>query len=340
MVATTNATPATTTPDWVQGNARLLNLSGQLLGAHIVHAALIMFWAGATTISEVGRFVPDRALYDQGFMLLPHLAMLGWGVGPGGEIVDTYPYFVIGMLHLVASAVLAAGGIFHALIGPKTLQSGGKRARLFHYEWADPKQLSVILGHHLLFLGAGALLLAAKAMFWGGIYDAALGEVRLVTDPTLSAGTLFGYIFGLVDGVWNGQGMAAVNNLEDVIGGHILIGYLCIAGGVWHIVSKPFPWVTKLIEIEGEAILSYSLGALALMGFISAYFVSVNTTVFPDVFYGSNRLAMANMQFLFATLCLGGHVWHAVQARRGSPMMNREARGEQDRSSVKDLPWW
>ncbi|WP_414528849.1 chlorophyll a/b binding light-harvesting protein [Nodularia chucula] len=308
---------ADTNLSWLVGNARLTDLSGQLLGAHVAHAGLIMFWAGITTVSEVLRFVPGVPMYEQGMTLLPHLATLGWGVGTGGEVVDTYPYFVIGMLHLIASAVLGAGGLFHVFRAPPILYSAGGQVAKFHYEWNDPQQLGLILGHHLIFLGLGAFLLVLKAMFFGGVYDPNFGDVRLISHPNLDPMTIFGYLVGMKDGSWNILGMASVDNLEDVIGGHIWIGSLLIFGGAWHILVSPFNWVRRILPIEnGEEILSYSLLGLALMAWISAAFVGYNTTVFPREFYGSERLGLANIQFFIGVLAFLGYVWHSWRSRQ------------------------
>jgi photosystem II CP43 chlorophyll apoprotein len=310
---------------WWSGNARLVNLSGRLLGAHVAHAGLIVLWAGAMTLFEISHFDPNQPMYEQGLILLPHLATLGIGVGAGGAIVDTYPYFVIGAVHLISSAVLGAGGLFHSLTGPDVLAENSTFAGFFGYDWKDKRKMTSILGIHLILLGIGAWLLVAKAMFWGGIFDPWTngGEVRFITNPTLNPVGIFSYLFP----VHGASGMAAVNNLEDVIGGHIWVGLLCIGGGIWHIISSPFPWTKNILVWSGEAYLAYSLGALAYMGFLAGYFVTLNNTVYPELFYGpigvietatgvvSARGWLATFHFVFATLFLCGHIWHAIRAR-------------------------
>ena len=269
---------------WWAGNARLINLSGKLLGAHVSHAGLIVFWAGAMTLFEVAHFTPEKPMYEQGFILLPHIASLGWGVGAGGEVISIFPFFVVGVVHLISSAVLGLGGIYHALRGPDVLE---EYSSFFGYDWKDKNQMTNILGFHLIILGCGALLLVLKAMFFGGLYDTWApggGDVRVITNPTLNPAVIFGY---LLKSPFGGDGwIVSVDNLEDVVGGHIWIGLICIAGGVWHVLTKPFGWVRRAFIWSGEAYLSYSLGALSLMGFIASCMVWYNNTVYPSEFYG------------------------------------------------------
>ena len=321
MTTTTSngVNPAIEDWSWLSGNVRLIDLSGKLLGAHIAHAGLIMFWAGATTLREISNLVPSQPIGEQGLIVLPHLATLGWGVGAGGTVIDTYPYFVIAMLHLAASAVLGAGGLFHVFRGESILKDATGRAAKFHYEWSDPKKLSFILGHHLIFLGLGAFALVLKAMNFGGIYDPAIGDVRIITEPTANPIAIFGYLFGFGNGGWSSLGMAAVDNLEDVIGGHVWIGIICIFGGIWHIITEPAPWAQKRLTFNGHAILSYSLAGLALMAFTSTYFVNFNTTVFPTEFYGVDRSLSVAIQSILCGTFLIGHVWHGLKGRSQAP---------------------
>ncbi|MGB3298153.1 MAG: photosystem II reaction center protein CP43 [Phormidesmis sp.] len=297
---------------WWSGNARLINLSGKLLGAHVAHAGLIVLWTGAMTLFEVSHFVPEKPLYEQGAILIPHLATLGWGVGPGGEIVNTFPYFVIGVLHLVSSAVLGLGGVYHALRGPETLE---EYSSFFSQDWKDKNQMTNIIGYHLILLGLGAFLLVIKACFLGGVYDTWApggGDVRLITNPTLNPGVIFGY---LATSPFGGEGwICGVNNMEDIIGGHIWVGLICIFGGIFHILTKPFAWARRALIWNGEAYLSYSIGAVSLMAFVCSCYVWFNNTAYPSEFYGPTNAEASQAQamtFLVRDQRLGANIGSA-----------------------------
>lgn len=297
---------------WWAGNARLINLSGKLLGAHVAHAGLIVFWAGAMNLFEVAHFVPEKPMYEQGLILLPHLATLGWGVGPGGEVIDTFPYFVSGVLHLISSAVLGFGGIYHALLGPETLEESFP---FFGYVWKDRNKMTTILGIHLILLGIGAFLLVFKALYFGGVYDTWApggGDVRKITNLTLSPSVIFGY---LLKSPFGGEGwIVSVDDLEDIIGGHVWLGSICIFGGIWHILTKPFAWARRALVWSGEAYLSYSLGALSVFGFIACCFVWFNNTAYPSEFYGPTGPEASQAQaftFLVRDQRLGANVGSA-----------------------------
>lgn len=320
--------PETSGAPLLGGNARFSQLSGRLLGAHVAHAGLIVFWAGAMTLFELSRFNAELPFYQQNLIILPHLATLGLGVGQDGQVLDTYPYYVVAIIHLIGSAVLGAGGLYHAVIGPERLDEKG-----FGYNWQDGDKMTSILGIHLIVLGVGAALLVLKATQWGGLYDPLTGQVRLI-QPNLDPSRIFGYLFGFSPDGWTITGMASVNNLEDIVGGHFWVSFLCVVGGIYHILSKPSAWAKRALIWSGEAYLAYSLGALALIGFSVACFVSVNTVVFPLEFFGpplsltfdrfpvfvspdgqlTSRVWLANGHFWLGFFFLQGHLFHALRA--------------------------
>jgi photosystem II CP43 chlorophyll apoprotein len=271
---------------WWAGNARFIELTGKFLGAHVAHASLIMFWSGSITLFELSHFVEEKPLYEQGFILLPHLATLGFGVGPGGEITSVYPYFLIGVGHLIASAFLSVGGIYHAIFGPSLLEETTV-AHIFSFVYQDRFRMTAILGAHLGTLGLGALLLWLHGVYLG-VYDTFAsggGDCRLIahTRELLNPYILFRY---LGRAPFTQGWIVSVNNMEDLLAGHYWVGVMLCIGAVLHIVTKPQLLIGRSFTWSAEAYLSYSLSALATCGFIAAIYSWYNNTAYPSEFYG------------------------------------------------------
>jgi photosystem II CP43 chlorophyll apoprotein len=95
-------------------------------------------------------------------------------------------------LHFLRS--LRLWRIYHALLGPETLEESFP---FFGYVWKDRKKMTTILGIHFILLGIGALILVWKALDFGGVYDTWApggGDVRKMTNLTLSPSVIFGYL--------------------------------------------------------------------------------------------------------------------------------------------------
>ena len=97
---------------WWAGNARFINLSGALLGAHVAHAGMIVFWTGAMTLFEVSHLDTQLPLYEQECILLPHVASLGFGVRFAGDLFDVFPFFGVPSILGIHLILLGAGACF------------------------------------------------------------------------------------------------------------------------------------------------------------------------------------------------------------------------------------
>ena len=87
---------------------------------------------------------------------------------------------------------------------------------------------------------------------------------------------------------------------------------------IWHILTKPWAWARRAFVWSGEAYLSYSLGAIATMGFIACCMSWFNNTAYPSEFYGPTGFLARpdsyvwyklylNRELLSVSLLLGRH---------------------------------
>jgi len=153
----------------------------------------------------------------------------------------------------------------------------------FGYDWKDKNKMTSILGFHLIILGCGALLLVLKATFFGGLYDPWAPVVAMFVSlltrrsTQLSSSVMCSSPFG-------GQGsIVSVDNLEDVVGGHIWVALILIGGGIFSF--SPSPLLGRVAYIGLETYLS-TAWALCPDGLYCNQYVWFNNTVYPSEFYG------------------------------------------------------
>ena len=273
---------------WWSGNARFILLSGKFLGAHLFHASIIIFWSGSMGLFELSHFAQEKPFYEQGSILLPHLATLSFSIGPGGEMLDIYSYFVVGALHMLLSGILALGGLYHSIVGPETLEETSY-GYAFSYSWQDRYRITTLLGSHLGIIGAASLLLFLKGVSIEGFYDtwaSGGGDIRLIKETSVS---LNPYVLGryFVRAPFGSEGwIISINNMEDFIGAHYWLGLSFLGGAVWHVQTRALGFIVRGFIWSAESYLAYSLIAITACGYIAAVYSWYNNTVYPSEFFG------------------------------------------------------
>ena len=96
-------------------------------------------WAGEIRLNgiDIGVLPAHRrsvGIMYQDALLFPHLTVLALGVGPGGQVVDVYSFFVVGVSHVLSSAVLGLGGLYHSILGSERLEDT-RAGAVFGYQW-------------------------------------------------------------------------------------------------------------------------------------------------------------------------------------------------------------
>ncbi|WP_320668088.1 chlorophyll a/b binding light-harvesting protein [Prochlorococcus sp. MIT 1307] len=315
------------------GNSMVTNRSGRFIAAHAAHTGMIAFAAGATTLVELAKFDPSISMGHQSSLFLSHLATIGIGFDEAGAWTGA-GVVTIAILHLILSMVYAAGGLLHAVLFDEDMQQSEViQARKFKLEWDNPDNQTFILGHHLIFFGVACIWFVEWARIHG-IYDPAIGAVRQVN-----------YNLDLTQ-IWNHQfDFIAIDNLEDVMGGHAFLAFFEIGGGAFHIATKQIGEYTEFKGskvLSAEAILSWSLAGIGWMAIVAAFWAATNTTVYPIEWFGeplqiqfsvapywidtadtsdctaffghTTRDALVNVHYGIGFFNLQGHLWHALRA--------------------------
>jgi len=327
---------------WWVGNSVVTNRAGRFIGSHVGHTGIICFATGASCLWELARFDPSLSMGHQSSIYLSHLASLGIGFDEAG-VWTGVGVATIAIFHLIFSAVYGGAALLHSLLFDPDL-TGGPIGRVdrFKLEWDNPDNMTFIPGHHLIFLGVANIWFVEWARVHG-IYDPALGAVRTIFPGYGDFGTVFSHQFDFIN----------IDSLEEVMSGHAFLAFLQITGGAFHITTgSTTPFERKRLGpydqfkgaglLSAEAVLSWSLAGLFVMGTVAAFWAANNTTVYAPEFYGeplalkfgispywadtgdisdckyffghTTRAALVNVQYYFAFFCLQGHLWHALRA--------------------------
>ena len=164
-------------------------------------------------------------------------------IGLGGEIRSIYSYFISRALHLICSAFLSLGGIYHAIFGREVLDETEAQAFIWCICYQDRFRITAILGAHLGIIGSAGLELWQFGVYLG-VYDTSASgggscrrpfswtsmDVAVGSISTIFRSSMNPYVLSqhLARAPFGPGWIISIDNMEDLLAGHYWVGNITL----------------------------------------------------------------------------------------------------------------
>ncbi|KAI3853810.1 hypothetical protein MKX03_020154 [Papaver bracteatum] len=224
------------------------------------------------------------------------------------NLSDTFSYFISGVLHLISSAVLGFGGIYHSLLGPGTLEESFP----FFFAWARRALVwsgEAYLSYILAALSVFGFIACCFVWFNNTAYPS---EFYGPTGPEASQAQAFTFLVRdqrLGANVGSAQGPTGLGKyLMRSPTGEVIFG-----GETMRFWDLRAPYRLKKYIQPWQERHSAKYMTHAPLGFLNS--VGGVTTEINAVNYVSPRSWLATSHFVLGFFLFVGNLWHGGRAR-------------------------
>merc|ERR1712060_646665 len=276
---------------WYRVHIVILNDPGRIISVHLMHTSLVSGWSSVMLLFELTILDPTDPVFNpiwrQGMYSIPMGSRLGvttsiydWYIGTSNfNEYQLWNFEIVSLAHLCLSGLLALASIWHWAYWDLDLFLESRTGNLV-------LDLVRILGIHLIlasilsfFFGISHLSGFSGPGLWTSDSVGILGSVRAI-KPVYSIVGLTPYCYGVI----------ASN--------HIIVGFLGFILGLWHVSSRPGPYIYSLCGIGNiESVLSTSIASILYTTLITSSTMWYGSLTNPIELLGPSRYQWDNGYF-------------------------------------------